>query len=59
MQPGSINHNYGDMVLAALAAGFAIADLIELAPDADFVKRYPRAEKYLGWPMLLAIGLTK
>lgn len=57
VQPGSINHSYGDMVLGALAAGFAISDLIELGPDEDFEKRYPRAEKYLGWPMLLAMVL--
>ncbi len=59
VQPGSINHSYGDMVLGALAAGFAIEDLIELAPDEEFVKGYPRAEKYLGWPMLLAMVLTR
>jgi 2-polyprenyl-3-methyl-5-hydroxy-6-metoxy-1,4-benzoquinol methylase len=59
VQPGSINHSYGDMVLGALAAGFEIADLIELAPDEEFVKRYPRAEKYLGWPMLLAMILSR
>ena len=29
----------------------------ERAPDAAFAARYPRAEKYTGWPMLLVLRL--
>lgn len=25
----------------------------EVGPDAEFAARYPRAEKYIGWPMLV------
>jgi len=57
VQPGSINHSFSEMVMAALDAGFRIVDLIELAPDDDFARHYPRAEKYVGWPMLLVMAL--
>jgi ubiquinone/menaquinone biosynthesis C-methylase UbiE len=57
VQPGSVNHTYGEMVLAALGAGFRILELMEQSPDAAFALQYPRAEKYVGWPMLLVMSL--
>ncbi len=57
VQPGSLPHTLGDMVMAALAAGFSIEGIQESAPDAAFAARYPRAEKYVGWPMLVVFTL--
>jgi malonyl-CoA O-methyltransferase len=57
VQPGSLDHSLGAMVDAAAAAGFAIAGVGEYAPDAAFAARYPRAEKYVDWPMLVVLTL--
>lgn len=57
VQPGSVAHTIGDFVMAALRAGFALGGVEERAPDAAFASRYPRAEKYVGWPMLVVLSL--
>jgi malonyl-CoA O-methyltransferase len=57
VEPGSIAHQTADAVMAALRAGFSLEYLGEFAPDASFASRYPRAEKYVGWPMLLILAL--
>ena len=57
--PGSLPHRLGDFVMAALNAGFALHRVGEHAPDAEFVGRYPRAERYLGWPMLVVLAMRK
>jgi SAM-dependent methyltransferase len=57
VHPGSLPHSVSDFVLAALRAGLAIVDLHESAPDEAFAARFPRAAKYVGWPMLLAMAL--
>jgi malonyl-CoA O-methyltransferase len=57
VRPGSIAHTIGDFVMAALRAGFAPEAIGEYAPDAAFAARLPRAEKYVGWPMLVVLTL--
>lgn len=57
VQPGSLAHGLGDFVMAALGAGFGIDAIGEHAPDAAFAARYPRAEKYVDWPMLVVLSL--
>ena len=57
VQPGSLPHRLGDFVMAALDAGFSLRGIGEYAPDADFAKGYPRAERYVGWPMLVVLDL--
>ena len=57
VQPGSVAHTIGDFVMAAVRAGFALEGVDERAPDADFAARYPRAEKYVDWPMLVVLRL--
>jgi ubiquinone/menaquinone biosynthesis C-methylase UbiE len=57
VQPGSLPPTLGDFVMAALRAGFSIEALGEHAPDAAFAARYPRAETYVGWPMLVLLDL--
>jgi len=43
--------------MAALGAGFRIRTMTERAPDADLARRCPRAQKYVGWPMLVVLAL--
>ena len=59
IQPGSVPHSVGAIALSAARAGFELLDILESAPDARLAAEYPRAEKYLGWPMLLALSLAK
>jgi malonyl-CoA O-methyltransferase len=35
-----------------------LAAIDEVAPDAEFAARFPRAAKYVGWPMLIVLSLT-
>ena len=55
--PGSLRHRFGEVVLAALGARFTLVGVGEHAPDAEFARRYPRAERYVAWPMLLVLVL--
>lgn len=57
VQPGSVPHQLGDFVMAAVRAGFRMHGIGEYAPDAGFAARYPRAEKYVGWPMVLVLDM--
>jgi len=59
VQPGSVAHTFGAFVLAAAKAGLHLANVEELAPDVDFAARYPRAAKYIGWPMLVVFTLIR
>ncbi len=58
VQPGSLPHTLGDMVMAAVHAGFTPQAIHERAPDEAFAARYPRAQKYVGWPMLVVLELS-
>ena len=58
VRPGSYPHSIGEFIMAAIHAGFRIDDVKEFAVDADLAARAPRAEKYLGWPMLVVLCLT-
>ncbi len=57
VKPGSVPHSVGEFVMAAVRAGFTPTNITELAPDANFATRFPRAAKYVGWPMLVVISL--
>ena len=57
VMPGSLPHRIGAIVMAAVGAGFTLCDVEEYAPDAAFAARYPRAERYVGWPMLVVLDL--
>jgi malonyl-CoA O-methyltransferase len=59
VQPGSVAHSISDFVMAAVRANFTISNVEEFAPDSTFAARYPRAEKYIGWPMLVVMQLKK
>jgi len=57
VQPGSLPHQLGDFVMAAVRAGLRMDGIGEYAPDAEFAARFPRAEKYVGWPMLVVLQM--
>ena len=57
VQPGSLPHQLGDFVIAAVRAGFRLKNIGEYAPDSAFAAHYPRAEKYIGWPMLVVLHM--
>jgi len=57
VRPGSFPHQISEFVMAAMGAGFRIDSIREYAPDAAFAARVPRAEKYIGWPMLVVLCL--
>ena len=59
VQPGSVPHSLGAFVMAAVRAGFQLLAVDEYAPDAEFSARYPRASKYVGWPMLVMMSLAR
>jgi ubiquinone/menaquinone biosynthesis C-methylase UbiE len=56
-RPASCPHQISDYLMAAISVGLIIDHLSEHAVDDDLAKRCPRAEKYLGWPLLLMIRL--
>ena len=58
VQPGSLAHSVGAFVMAAVRAGFKLADVAELSPDESFAAEYSRAAKYIGWPMLVVMTLV-
>ncbi len=55
--PGSVPHSLGEFVMAALQTGFQLTEIVEASPDTEFAARYPRAEKYIDWPMLVVMEL--
>ena len=57
VRPGSLPHAIADFERAARRAGFSVEAAAEYAPDARFARRFPRAAKYLGWPMLVVLEL--
>jgi malonyl-CoA O-methyltransferase len=58
VRPGSVDHRMGDVVAAAERAGFTVEGLDEFVADPALASRYPRAEKYLGCPMLVVVRLA-
>ncbi len=57
VQPGSYPHQLSDFLMAAVGAGFRLGHIGEHAPDAELAARFPRAERYVGWPMLVMLRL--
>jgi malonyl-CoA O-methyltransferase len=57
IQPGSFPHQLGDFVMAAVRARFTLDGIEERAATADLATAYPRAAKYVGWPMVVVLRL--
>jgi len=55
VQPGSHPHRTSDIVMSGLRSDLRLLHLGEHSPTEDFASRYPRCEKYIGWPMLLIL----
>ena len=53
----SATNSIADYVTAILAANLKIDHIAEHAPDEALAARFPRAEPYVGYPMLLAMRL--
>jgi hypothetical protein len=46
-------------VMAATRAGLCVEHMSEHVVDEALATRSPRARKYVGWPLLLLMGLRK
>jgi ubiquinone/menaquinone biosynthesis C-methylase UbiE len=57
--PRSHVQSIADYLNAAVRAGLRLEALEEHAASAALAKRYPRARKYAGWPMLVAMRLRR
>ena len=57
VRPGSLSYGIGEMVMAALRAGLRPEAIVERAPDEALAARFPRAQKYVDWPMLVVLKL--
>jgi ubiquinone/menaquinone biosynthesis C-methylase UbiE len=57
VRPRSAPNQISDYVNAANAAGLRIDHMSEHVIDAEVASEYPRAMKYLGWPILLLLRL--
>jgi malonyl-CoA O-methyltransferase len=58
-RPASAANQISDYVMAALSADLRIDHLSEHIADQDLALRCPRAEKYIGWPMLLMMRVSR
>jgi ubiquinone/menaquinone biosynthesis C-methylase UbiE len=58
VRPRSAPNRICDYVNAAAAAGLNIVHMSEHAVDDELAAQFPRAQKYLGWPMLLLMKLV-
>ena len=58
VQPGSFPHSVAAFVMGAIRAGFRLDDIAEYAPHAEFAAKFPRAAKYVDWPMLVVMRLA-
>jgi malonyl-CoA O-methyltransferase len=57
--PASVPNTISDYVMGALGAGLSIRAMAEHACDAELAARLPRAARYLDWPMLLMMTLSR
>ncbi|MCA9052236.1 MAG: class I SAM-dependent methyltransferase [Planctomycetaceae bacterium] len=56
--PASRQHLVSDYVMAALTAGLSIRQMREYRVDDELIAGSHRAQRYLGWPMLLLFVLS-
>jgi ubiquinone/menaquinone biosynthesis C-methylase UbiE len=58
-RPASASNQISDYVMAALGVGLKIDHFSEHAADEELARRCPRAEKYVGWPMLVMMRVRQ
>ena len=59
IRPGSLPHQLSEMIMAGVNAKLHVAAVEEHSPDRTLAARSPRAAKYIGWPMLVVMCMTK
>ena len=59
VRPAAFEYSIADYVNAALGSGLTLAEMVERKATEESARIAPRAAKYVGWPMLLAMRLTK
>jgi malonyl-CoA O-methyltransferase len=59
VQCGSQENTTSDYINAITRAGWGIETMIERSVDTQLIQLRPRAEKYAGWPMLMAWHLAR
>ncbi|CAN5471103.1 hypothetical protein BH10PLA2_BH10PLA2_20030 [soil metagenome] len=59
VRPASHGHQVSDYVMAAIRAGFHFEHLSEHSVDQALADKLPRAERYLNWPILLIMKLSR
>ena len=58
VRPASQPHQMSDYVMAAIRTAHRITHLSEHSVDQSLANRFPRGQRYLGWPILLLMELT-
>lgn len=58
IRPESVPNQISDYVMAAMRAGLQLDDCSEHAVDESLANRLPRAQRYIGWPMLFLMRLS-
>src|SRR5262245_17552482 len=58
IRPASFSHQISDYVMGALRSGLRLVELSEYCVDDSLVAQSERAEKHLGWPLLLIMKLS-
>ncbi|MGO9451651.1 MAG: class I SAM-dependent methyltransferase [Candidatus Binataceae bacterium] len=56
--PQGHDHTISDFVMAARRTGLRFDEMIERTMTTGIEAEFPRAERYVGWPMLLAMRLS-
>src|SRR2546430_14253141 len=59
VRPASCPHQLTDYVMGAARAGLVFEHLSEHSVDEMLAGRLPRAQRYLGWPMLFMMKLRR
>jgi malonyl-CoA O-methyltransferase len=59
IRPASQSHQVSDYVMAALDSGLIITHLSEHCATEMLAAKHPRAQRYIGWPMLLMMALKR
>lgn len=59
VQPGSLAHSLSDMLMSGILNDLRLTNLSEIAPDHAFARQYPRATKYVDYPMLAVMQFQK
>ena len=57
--PASYPHQISDYLRAAVHAGLVLEAIEEYSVDSRLAQQSPRADRYLGWPLLLLIRLLQ